>query len=172
LGVREKPLMLIRDFNIDSDKAGLRRCLVELQDFEREIDKRMPPGDEIADNYIARMLHRCRQCKGKVIIAEVDDKVAGYATVVPKVKSEDLEDGDTEFALISDLIVLQEFRRLGIGKALLRAAEAYARSCNAWSLRIGVMAANEAARELYASIGFREIYTELEKDLGETNAGQ
>ncbi len=164
--------MLIRDFNIGSDKAGLRRCFIELQDFERELDKRMPSGDEIADNYIARMLHRCRQCKGKVIVADVDGEVAGYATILPKVKSDDLDDGDIEFALISDLIVLQRFRKLGFGKALLGAAEVYAKSCNARWLRVGAMAANEAARELYTSIGFKEIYTELEKDIGDTNEGQ
>lgn len=164
--------MLIRDFNISSDKAGLRRCFIELQDFERELDKRMPSGDEIADNYIARMLHRCRQCKGKVVVADVDGEVAGYATVLPKVKSDDLDDGNIEFALVSDLIVLQRFRKLGIGTALLGAAEAYAKSCNARWLRIGAVAANGAARELYASIGFKEIYTELEKDIGDTNEGQ
>ena len=48
--------MIIRPLNRQTDMDGLRDCLIELQDFEREIDPRMPPGKEIADDYIFEML--------------------------------------------------------------------------------------------------------------------
>jgi len=35
--------MLIRDFNERTDTAQVAACLVELQDYERLLDARMPP---------------------------------------------------------------------------------------------------------------------------------
>ena len=101
--------MRIRDFDETTDLQHVRDCLVELQDFECLLDPRMPPGSDIADRYIPHMLDRCKRCEGKVLVAEVDGEVAGYATILTKVKSEELEDGDYEYGLVSDLVILEKF---------------------------------------------------------------
>jgi len=161
----EKPETLILGFDKTRHLSGLQKCLIELQDFERRMDPRMPPGAEIAEPYLAGMFERCRECGGRVLVAEVGGDVAGYATILPKVKSDQLEDGDLEFGLISDLVVLEAYRGLGLGKKLLAAAEQYARTCNVKYLRIGVLAGNQAAENLYATAGFSLLYKELEKVL-------
>lgn len=158
--------MIIRDYDESIHVEGLRQCLIELQDFERSLDARLPPGRDIVDEYIPDMLDCCNRCKGKVLIALVDGRVAGYATILTKVKSEKLEDGDLEYGLISDLVVAEEFRRKGIGRRLLEEAESYAQQHQVRWLRIGVLAANETADELYASMGFSSWHIEREKDLG------
>lgn len=145
--------------------AGLRQCLIELQDFERRMEPRMPPGVDIAGPYLADMFDRCEKGSGRILIAEIDGAVAGYATILPKVKSEELEDGDFEYALVSDLVVLDGFRGQGLGRKLLQAAELYARACKARYLRIGVLAGNAVAEKLYAEAGFSPQFIELEKVL-------
>jgi GNAT superfamily N-acetyltransferase len=145
--------------------TGLRECLIELQEFERRMDPRMPPGAAIADAYLTDMFVRCGDCGGRILIAEVDGNVAGYATVLPRVRSEQIEDGDLEYGLISDLVVLENHRGLGLGKKLLQAAELYAKACKVRYLRIGVLAGNQVAQKLYASADFSPLYTELEKVL-------
>lgn len=154
---------LILGFKKERHWDGLQECLVELQDFERRIDPRMPPGATIVEPYLAEMFKRCKECGGRILVAEVDGNVAGYATILPKVRSEQLEDGDVEYGLISDLVVLKAYRGSGLGKKLLAAAEQYARTCNVKVLRIGVLAGNAAAENLYASAGFSPFYSELEK---------
>lgn len=144
---------------------AVRECLIELQDFERELDPRMPPGALIDKAYVAEMQKRCRDCDGTILVAEVGAEVAGYATVLARVKSEDIDAGDLEYALISDLVVKKPFRGRGIGQQLLREAEAYAQSRRARWLRIGVLAANQVARSMYEISGFSEVYVELEKSL-------
>ena len=156
---------LIRAFDKARHLKGVRECLIELQDFERRIDPRMPPGANIVDAYISEMFDRCKHCGGRVLVADVDGEVAGYATIIPKVKSEQLEDGDLEYGLISDLVVTEKFRGLGLGQKLLEAAELYARACDVKYLRIGVLAGNQVAENLYASAGFLPLYAELEKEL-------
>ncbi|MGB5258545.1 MAG: GNAT family N-acetyltransferase [Woeseiaceae bacterium] len=156
---------LILGFDKARHMEGLRQCLIELQDFERRLEPRMPEGIDIAEPYLAEMFKRCQHGGGRVLIAEVDGVVAGYATIFPKVQSEDLEDGDFEYALLSDLVVLERFRGQGLGRKLLQAAELYARTCKARYLRIGVLAGNGIAENLYANAGFSPRYVELEKVL-------
>lgn len=160
--------MPIRKFAARTDVLNLRQCLIELQNFERALDPRMPSGEDIVDDYIADMLRRCRECNGTVLVAEVDNEVAGYVTVMAKVSSEEIGAGDFEFGLVTDIVVLPGYRRTGLGKDLLAAAEAYAKANGVKWLRIGALAANHAAIAMYSSMGFSGLYVELEKDLTET----
>ena len=157
--------MQIRTYVSDTDGEQLRACVIELQNFEREIDARMPSGEEIVDDYIVAMLFRCRMCDGQVLVADVDGEIAGYVTMLNRVQSDDLDDGNLEFGLIADLLVRRDYRGTGLGRQLMAAAESFAREHGVRWLRVSVMAQNAAARKLYASTGFAEIYVELEKEL-------
>jgi len=157
--------MRICDFDESKHLDRLRECVVELQDSERLLDPRMPAGADIVDKYIPKILERCIQSAGKILIAEIDGEVAGFATILTRVSSAELEDGDVEYGLVSDLMVLKKYRRRGLGRQLLEAAELYARTNNVKSLRIGVLAGNQAADKLYSSMGYSSLYTEREKDL-------
>ena len=157
--------MNIRPYRSDTDGEQLRACVIELQDFERELDPRMPPGEEIVDDYIVAMLFRCRMCDGQVLVADSNGELAGYVTILNRVQSDDLDDGNLEFGLIADLLVRKDYRGQGLGKELMAAAESFAKEHGVRWLRISVMSENSAARSLYASSGFAEIYAELEKEL-------
>lgn len=159
-------MIQIRSFDKVTDAGQLRECIVELQEFERKIDPRMPSGEEIADEYIAEMLTRCKACEGNVLVADDDGTIAGYVTVLNRVQSDDLDDGNIEFGLVADLLVRDAHRGCGLGHKLMQAAEGFASDNGVKWLRISVMAANQGARQLYSSMGYDEIYVELEKDLG------
>ena len=158
-------MFLIREFDETTHLAGVQACLIELQDYERSLDPRMPTGADIVADYIPRMLFRCKQCDGAVFVAELNHEVAGFATILAKVRSEEIEDGDIEYGLVSDLVVASEYQKQGIGKKLLAAVEEYARANEVRWLRIGVLADNHIADGLYDSMGFRRLYIEREKDL-------
>ena len=157
--------MQIKEYNSQTHLNRVRECFVELQDFERRRHPSLPTGADVVDLYIPHMLERCEYCNGRVLVAQIGAEVAGYVTVLARVRSDDLEDGDAEYGLVSDLVVAQEFRRRGIGRKLLEAAESFARNRGARSLRIGVLAGNQIAEDLYSSMGFTPLYAELEKDL-------
>jgi len=157
--------MIIRDYNPDTDYAGLRACVVELQDFEYRIDPRYPDGESIVELYIPDVLLRCRQYAGKVMIAELNGEVAGYAMVWTKVPGVDIEDGDFECGRLADLAVLERFRGKGIGQQLIKASESWAREQGVRYFRLGVMAKNGNARALYQKLGYGECQIEMEKEL-------
>ena len=103
-GVR-RLVMIVREYDRDADFEGIRACLIELQDFERRIDRRMPAGDEIANAYISEALSKCAECHGRIFVADQNGEIAGYATVLAKVRSGALDDGDLEYAYLADLVV-------------------------------------------------------------------
>ena len=157
--------MIIRQFNQETDLAGLKACVISVQDYESNLDPRMPQGSDIVDEYIPEMFEACEHSDGKILVADVDGDVAGYVLILNRVKSESIDDGDLEYGLVRDLVVLEDYRGKGIGGALLRAAEAEARDSGVKWLRIEVLDANETARDLYLSKGFSPLLSTLEKRL-------
>lgn len=159
--------MKIRAARIDTDFEQIRRCVVELQDYERKIDPRMPTGESIADAYLEEMLGKCKEHDGQIFLSEIDGEIAGYVTILGKVRSGNLDDGNLEYSCIDDLIVREQFRRYGVGMKLVEAAELFAKSKNARWLRLSVLARNTSARKLYSSSGFSELYIDYEKSLSD-----
>ena len=112
--------MLIRKFDEDEDTRSLRDCLIELQEFERRVDSRMPAGEEIADAYMSDMFLQCAMSKGTIFVADMDGRVVGFATLLSQCSSGELDDGDIEFALLSDIVVREDCRGQGVGRQLLQ----------------------------------------------------
>jgi ribosomal protein S18 acetylase RimI-like enzyme len=144
---------LVRDFRRD-DAPAVRACIVALQDYERQIDPRLRPGASMADEYLTQTLARCSDFGGRIFICEDAGAVAGFITVLTRMPFLELDDPPGEYALVTDLVVLERFRRRGFGRALLDAAERYARDQGARELRIGVLSANHGAKRLYGAAGF------------------
>jgi ribosomal protein S18 acetylase RimI-like enzyme len=160
---RESKLrMLIRDYE-SGDRAALRECVVQLQAAEREIDPRTADGESIADAYIDYLRNICGANRGKILVAELNGQVVGYTAVQLWDNSEEVHEEPYEYGYVSDLVVLDAFRRRGLGRALLDAAQAYTKHQHIELLRIGVLAGNETVRRMYHGCGFREHKVVLEK---------
>ena len=50
--------MNIRQAKLNSDLDQIRECLIELQNFEKHIDRRLPSGEEIADAFVSTWVSR------------------------------------------------------------------------------------------------------------------
>lgn len=155
---------VIRPFQ-PGDADVLRQCVISLQEYERVIDNRLRPGETIADEYCEYLHGRCRDARGIILVAEQDGEVAGFVCVLAEEKFTGLDDPPGSYALVTDLAVLDQFRRRGIGRLLLDAAEAYARDSRAAELRIAVLSRNAAARAFYLSKTFEPHLEILSKPL-------
>ena len=155
----------IRKFDPRRDRQAVRTYVVELQDFERTLDSRLPPGERVADAYLDVMFRRCREFDGVVLVAELDRAVVGFVAVWTRYRSSEPNDDPREHGYISDLVVSATHRGRGIGRTLLRAAEARAREAGAREVRISVKAGNAGALSLYSAEGFEEFEIYLEKSL-------
>ena len=162
----ENSTTMIRDCDPGRDRNGLRSCIVEMQDFERSVEPMLPAGVDMADSYVELLLNRCSGTSGRVFIAEADQTVVGFVGVIASVAPNEPDEEATPYTYISDLVVLPAYRRRGIGSALLRQAEAYARERGMTLLRINVLAKNQLAGRLYRTLGFSDYRIQLVKRLG------
>jgi GNAT superfamily N-acetyltransferase len=155
--------MLVREY-VPADAADLRRCVVELQEFERTLEPRLRPGEVMADEYCQLIHERCRRWQGTIFVAEVDGCVVGFVAVVARQPFTEPDDPPGTYALVTDLAVSPPFRQQGIGRRLLEHAEAFARAKHATELRIAVLAGNPA-RRLYEAVGFATYLDVMAKPL-------
>lgn len=155
----------IRDFVDPDDRESLRACIVSLQEHERLIDPRMPPGALMASDYLEFLLNSCSLWKGRLRLASVAGEVAGFVCVLTAVPQAAPDEPRDDHAYISDLFVHGRFRGRGIGRALLHEAETVARASGVELLRIGVLAGNDRPRQLYENHGFQEYQIQLVKQL-------
>jgi ribosomal protein S18 acetylase RimI-like enzyme len=157
--------MEIREFDASRDLPAIRECFIELHEFERRLAPGRSAGDQIADAYLDLMFRRCREFEGSVLVAEEVDGILGFVTIWARYRSTEPDDDPAEHGYISDLVVTATRRGAGIGRALLRAAEARARAAGAQVVRLSVLAENHAARAFYRDEGFEDSEIVLEKRL-------
>ena len=118
---------------------------------------RQQPMEETM-NYRIKMLKNfwtwIKQSNSKVFIAEIDqEKPVGFLVLYPNAVEEltGLHQG-----WVMDIAVIEEYRKQGIGRTLMRAAEGYCREQGIEYVGLAVSTHNVQALKLYESLGFAE----------------
>jgi ribosomal protein S18 acetylase RimI-like enzyme len=133
----------------------------------RRYQTRLSRQDVEADT--KESLRLLRRARGFVLIAELEQEPVGF------VMAEVLEFPPRHHRLtrrpeltgqIDTLFVEERARNMGVGTALLQAAEKRLRAEGCDNLQLGVVEENETARNLYAGLGYRELGRRLRKDVG------
>ena len=146
----------------DTDAAVVRSLIAELQDTLRGVDTHLPRGEEMADAYLAYTFENCRTHDGRILLAELDGAVVGFATVLNRLPFDSPDSPTGHFAYLMDLGVHEPFRGRGIGSALMAAAENVARSGGALEFRTLVLHGNRAVN-LYRRCGMTDYSLTLSK---------
>lgn len=158
-------MISVRDFRA-SDSEQVLTLARDLQSFELDLYDRMMPVEDIGDWYIAALLDQCANEDGAILVAEEDDELIGFATIFTKaVQKDEFDELPFTYAYVSHISVRPSARGSGTGKLLLHECEARARAAGRQWLRIGVLANNPGARNLYRQLGFHDHLVILEKPL-------
>jgi ribosomal protein S18 acetylase RimI-like enzyme len=149
-----------------ADRPALEDCMAELQVFERSIESNRVEPEAIRGKYLDDLLCECSKNSGSILVAEQNGRVVGFVCILCRVDSQDIIEKEREHAYITDLVVLEPYRRAGIGAELMRAAESLAQSHGATRIQVGVLAANSGAHKLYQYLGYSDREIMLEKGIG------
>ncbi|HEY8122177.1 MAG TPA: GNAT family N-acetyltransferase [Myxococcota bacterium] len=138
------------------ERAGpddLAELLPLVDSFQRE--EGYASGDAALRDAVAALLADSRA--GALLIAREGERAIGYAALCLGFSIE-FRGRD---AFVDELYVAPEKRGAGLGRALLRALEAEARTLGVAKLHLEVEQRNDAARELYVQEGFAATGREL-----------
>jgi hypothetical protein len=100
----------IRECEPSGDRDQLRRCIVELQEFERTLESALPAAIDMADLYFDLLLKRCAGTSGRILVAEIGQTIIGLTAVLARVLPDDPDEEQTPYAYFSDLVVLPDYR--------------------------------------------------------------
>jgi len=127
-----------------------------LQDYERADVPELKPGTEIGQSYADLLMRTVAQRNGVMLMATAAEQTVGFVCVW--IDEEDdmlLRNEQRQHALVSDIFVSEAWRRRGVARTLLRAAESEMRKRGCRRIRIRSKAANVAALGCYEAAGFR-----------------
>lgn len=98
-----------------------------------------------------------------VLVAEREHQIVGYVYATLEDRSwRDLRDA---CGYIDDIVIRDTARRSGVATALLAAAMEWIRSRGAPRVLLMTAAANHAAQQLFARLGFRPTMVEMTREL-------
>lgn len=157
----------------ESDRKEIIDLLIEFQKYLAEIDSKgvVTPYDsrDEPELYLKIMIKECKRRHGKILVAFIDDQIAGFIQYTV-----DRHEGDDAYNLmhapgdhgwITELFTDEKFRGQGVAKSLIAKAEKYFKKNNCVNSRINVMTENELALSVYHKLGYENRDIELSKDL-------
>jgi ribosomal protein S18 acetylase RimI-like enzyme len=136
----------------EADFPAITEMYALLNDYFYRLGYRLPHPEDVG----AAWLDSFRRTLGRfsnVFIAEVDGKVVGF--ILCRIKRVPQYMGGVLVGELSDMWILAEARRMGIGDQLSRLALDWLRAQGTHSVEIQVLRDNEASWKLYERMGFQ-----------------
>ena len=155
----------IRDFDPSTDRDAGVAFIDGLQRFEHTFEPDRRIDATVAAEYYAVLMERLAKKGGRAFVAEVGGKAVGWGVLAVEEDFVYIEERLRIYGYIAELYVEESARGLGAGRALIAAREEEARRRGFARLKIGVLAGNRRAADIYARAGFSPYSAELEKEL-------
>jgi ribosomal protein S18 acetylase RimI-like enzyme len=137
---------------VEADLPIITGMYLELNEYFYKMGYRLPHPENVGEVW----LDSFRRTLGRfsnVFIAEVDGQVAGF--MLCRIKRVPPHMGGVLVGELSDMWIVADARRLGIGDRLSRLALAWLREQGVHSVEIQVLRDNEASWKLYDRMGFQ-----------------
>lgn len=100
-----------------------------------------------------------------IFIAEGSDEILGAIHCRIQNSSENPVLTPRKYALIENIAVAAAHRRRGIGEALMKRTEQWAKSLGARSIELTVWDFNQVAKDFYRQLDYRSIHQRMAKEL-------
>jgi ribosomal protein S18 acetylase RimI-like enzyme len=150
----------------EGDYEALCVIIEEVDSMHREALPRRfkaPEGPARQRNYIVNAV---RAPDVGLFVAEMGSQLVGFVHVLVKDVPVIPIFVPRRYALIDNLAVKRAHRRGGVGRALMKRAEAWARAKGATSVELNVYAFNRPAQGFYRKLGYETLRHYLRKSLG------
>ena len=158
----------IRDARLPEELSQLHEFIMGTQRFEHafEPNRRLDPS--VAAEYFALLAEQVRANGGRIFVAEDGNgSLLGWGVVHRDEDDIYVIGEERSFAYISELFVVEEARRKGVGRAFIAAAEDWARAQGLKVMQIGVLPGNTRAKAIYERAGYAPYALQLRRYLSD-----
>jgi GNAT superfamily N-acetyltransferase len=155
----------IRLARLPKDKPVILAFIDGMQRFEHAIEPDRRIDAAVTEEFFTDIFARLAEKAGVAFIAEEGGEKLGWAAAYREQNDVYVRADEREFAYISELYVVEGARGTGIGRALIAACEAWARSLPVNVLMINALKGNKRAATIYRKAGFDPYYIGLRKYL-------
>jgi GNAT superfamily N-acetyltransferase len=100
-----------------------------------------------------------------ILVAVEGDKVIGFADLVAKVDPENYYVNQKVYVKVDDLAVRKSHQGQGVGKAIMKAAENWAKARGINTIELSARWANKKALEFYDKVGYDIVSVNLRKEI-------
>jgi GNAT superfamily N-acetyltransferase len=159
-----EPKIMVRPAG-DDDRAGILELAPRLAEGVapwRDQAQALAAGRR----WLEGSLEEAKAGTGAVLVVADEDGIAGVISVKPSTHFTGERDG-----YIGELAAAQRAARRGIGRALVAAADGWARDHGLRNLTLHTGAFNAGARAFYADLGFAEEEVRLTRAVPESTGG-
>ncbi len=134
---------------------------IDLRDSFKLVKLLHQLGYEVDTNDIETNVSEIRERQGEVFVAKIADELIGCVNAIIDVR---LAAGTT--GEIVTLVVLEQYRGMGVGKALVAIAEAWLAE-RVTTIRVRTNSIRAKAQQFYLAVGYQELKTQkiFKKDL-------
>ena len=156
----------IRSACLPDDKAAILDFITGIQHFESAIEADRRLDSDVAEDSYAAIVERAAKKNGSIVIAEDASGTAiGYAVALEDQQEVYVVAEERTYGYFAELYVVEAWRGRGVGRALIKACEAWARDRGYRVMMIGVLARNVRAHAVYRGAGYDDYATLLRKHL-------
>lgn len=149
-----------------ADLATVTAFVEAIQEHERAMAPELKPGHEIGDSYTADLLRSVAAQRGAILLARASGETIGFACAWVEVEDDPLlREEARPHAYVSDLFVVDTWRRQGVARLLMDALEVRLRRGGCRRIRVCSKAGNVMALDCYAAMGYRPYEVIFSKSL-------
>ena len=145
------------------DEGSIAGYLVKLVEQHVDYDPKRFSDFVTLDGAAAFYASRFHAAEARVLVAESDDRVIGFAYL--EFEERNYAQLIENVLWLHDIFVEADFRSEGAGKALVEAAAAAAREMGGNKLVLATAARNTKAQAFFESVGFRPTMIEMTLDV-------
>lgn len=148
------------------DAAAIVAFVQAIQDHERRSVTDLKPGVDIARSYADVLMRNVADRRGVILMARSGGQAIGFLCAwIDEDHDMLLQEDARQHAYVSDVFVVEGWRRRGVAHALLRAAEERMRERGCRRIRVCSKAANVAALKCYEAGGYQPYEVILSKTI-------
>jgi ribosomal protein S18 acetylase RimI-like enzyme len=139
-----------------TDLEALIQFVEAIQEHERAAVPELKPGSEIGPLYAETLIRKVSNQDGCILMAKAGGRSIGFACTWKEVDDDALlREEMRAHAFISDIFVVEDWRRRGVAAGLLAAIEAAMLERGSTQIRVCAKAANSLAIDCYNRAGYQ-----------------